>query len=84
MDQGLQRQAIAADSSQLAKDDDLRRLFIIIDTALATLVGMIEDHVLQNGFMAIEGYDMIDWLRKHGCQTGSRDHSGHVRRLFRL
>ena len=49
------------------EDDDLRRLFIILDTALATLVGMIEDNVLQMGFMVIEDYDMIDWLRKHGC-----------------
>jgi uncharacterized protein with NAD-binding domain and iron-sulfur cluster len=50
-------------------DDDLRRFFIIIDTAMATLVGMIEDNVLQNGFMAIEQYDMIEWLQKHGCVT---------------
>ena len=51
----------------IEKDDDLRRFFIIIDTAMATLVGMIEDNVLQKGFMAIEDYDMIEWLRKHGC-----------------
>jgi uncharacterized protein with NAD-binding domain and iron-sulfur cluster len=51
----------------IEQDDSLRRLFIILDTALATLVGMIEDNVLQDGFMAIEGYDMIEWLRKHGC-----------------
>jgi uncharacterized protein with NAD-binding domain and iron-sulfur cluster len=51
----------------IEEDDDLRRLFIILDTALATLVGMIDDNVLQDGFMAIEGYDMIEWLKKHGC-----------------
>ncbi len=50
-------------------NDDLRRFFIIIDTAMATLVGMIEDNVLQDGFMAIEQYDMIEWLQKHGCVT---------------
>ena len=54
----------------LIKDnDDLRRFFIIVNTALATLVGMIEDNVLQDGFMAIEEYDMIEWLQKHGCVT---------------
>jgi uncharacterized protein with NAD-binding domain and iron-sulfur cluster len=53
--------------SLIEKDDDLRRFFIIIDTAMATLVGMIEDDVLGKGFMAIEDYDMIEWLGKHGC-----------------
>ena len=48
-------------------DDELRRFFIIIDTAMATLIGMIEDDVLGQGFMAIEEYDMIEWLKKHGC-----------------
>jgi uncharacterized protein with NAD-binding domain and iron-sulfur cluster len=51
----------------IEKDDELRRFFIIIDTAMATLVGMIEDNVLQKGFLAIEDYDMIEWLKKHGC-----------------
>jgi uncharacterized protein with NAD-binding domain and iron-sulfur cluster len=50
-------------------NDDLRRFFIIVNTALATLVGMIEDNVLRDGFMAIEQYDMIEWLQKHGCVT---------------
>jgi uncharacterized protein with NAD-binding domain and iron-sulfur cluster len=52
---------------QLEKDDELRRFFILIDTGLAAIAGMIEDQVLQQGFMAIEEYDLIDWLTKHGC-----------------
>ena len=41
--------------------------FIIMDTGLAAVAGMIEDGVLENGFMAIEDEDMIEWLAKHGC-----------------
>jgi uncharacterized protein with NAD-binding domain and iron-sulfur cluster len=48
-------------------DDELRRFFIIMDTGLAAVAGMIEDQVLQQGFMAIEEYDLIEWLQKHGC-----------------
>jgi len=49
------------------KDDELRRFLIIMDTGLATVAGMIEDEVLEKGFMAIEEYDLIQWLQKHGC-----------------
>ena len=55
-------------SGELEKDDDLRRFFIIVDTALAVVVGMIKDEVLTKGFLAIEQYDFIEWLDKHGCR----------------
>jgi len=48
-------------------DDELRRFFIIMDTGLAAVTGMIDDQVLEKGFMAIEQYDLIEWLQKHGC-----------------
>jgi uncharacterized protein with NAD-binding domain and iron-sulfur cluster len=56
-------------ASRLEQDDDLRRFFIIMDTGLAAVAGMIGDEVLQKGFMSIEDYDMIDWLKKHGCRS---------------
>jgi uncharacterized protein with NAD-binding domain and iron-sulfur cluster len=58
-------------SAQLEHDDELRRFFIIMDTGLAAVAGMIEDDVLQKGFMAIEDIDMIDWLTKHGCRNAN-------------
>ena len=58
VDQMVQRESLELLYGLIEQDDSLRRLFIILDTALATLVGMIEDNVLQDGFMAIEGYDM--------------------------
>ena len=56
---------------KIDKDDELRRFFILIDTGLAVISGLIEDHVLQEGFMAIEDSDMIDWLTKHGCHNAA-------------
>ena len=56
---------------QLDQNDDLRRFFIIMDTGLAAVAGMIEDRVLEKGFMAIEDTDMIEWLAKHGCHSAS-------------
>ena len=50
-------------------DDELRRFLIIMDTGLAAVAGIIEDGVLENGFMAIEDEDMIEWLTKHGCSS---------------
>jgi uncharacterized protein with NAD-binding domain and iron-sulfur cluster len=50
-------------------DDELRRFFIIMDTGLTTVGGLIDDEVLNKGFMAIEEYDMIEWLQKHGCYS---------------
>ncbi len=52
---------------ELDRDDELRRFLIIMDTGLAAVAGIIEDGVLENGFMAIEDEDMIEWLAKHGC-----------------
>lgn len=54
-------------SSELEKNDDLRHFFIIVDTALAIVIGMIEDDVVEKGFLAIENHDFIEWLSKHGC-----------------
>jgi len=54
---------------QLEKDDELRRFFIILDSGLAVIAGMLEDHVISDGFMAIEDYDLIEWLEKHGCHS---------------
>jgi uncharacterized protein with NAD-binding domain and iron-sulfur cluster len=58
-------------ATQLEHDDDLRRFFILLDTGLASVAGMILDKVLQNGFMAIEDSDMIDWLTSHGCRSAA-------------
>ena len=53
--------------NDLSQNDDLRHVVIIVDTAVSAVVGILEDGVLEQGFMAIEDYDFIDWLKRHGC-----------------
>jgi uncharacterized protein with NAD-binding domain and iron-sulfur cluster len=52
---------------ELEKNDELRHVVIIVDTAIATIIGILEDEVLDKGFMAIEDKDFIAWLKEHGC-----------------
>jgi uncharacterized protein with NAD-binding domain and iron-sulfur cluster len=54
-------------ADELEQDDEFRRFIIVVETALAALIGMVEDGVLTKGFMAIEDEDFIDWLTRHGC-----------------
>ncbi len=52
----------------LIKENDLlRHLVIMLDLAASTVIGMIDDRVITDGFMAIEHYDGNEWLEKHGC-----------------
>lgn len=51
----------------LAKDDELRRAVIFIDTGLSIVVGMNRDDVLCKGFLSIDDMNFSDWLAKHGC-----------------
>lgn len=53
--------------SLFATNDDVRRDLTVIDTAIASAVGMIRDEVITKGFDAIEQYDFVDWLRRSGC-----------------
>ncbi len=52
----------------LIEENDLLRHFVImLDLAASAAIGMIEDRVITDGFMAIEQYDGDEWLEKHGC-----------------
>ncbi|HYW47223.1 MAG TPA: NAD(P)-binding protein [Bryobacteraceae bacterium] len=50
-----------------AADDDLRRLAMILDTALAALRGMAADDVICGGFEQINQYDFVEWLGRNGA-----------------
>ena len=50
-------------------DDDLQALrrWILVDYACTTLIGVINDKVLEpGGFAAIDQYDFRAWLKRHG------------------
>jgi uncharacterized protein with NAD-binding domain and iron-sulfur cluster len=52
-------------------DSAKRRLWIMVDLVGTTLIGMMRDGVVTNGFDVINEYDAMDWLRKHGATETS-------------
>lgn len=50
------------------KDQELRRLNIILDTVLAVARGILEDDLIDRGFDSIDRLEFRDWLSKHGCR----------------
>ncbi len=67
------------------RDDELRRLWEIVDIVLATMRGIIRDGLATDprGFDAIDDVDCRDWLRQHGASPRSLD-STFVRGLHAL
>jgi uncharacterized protein with NAD-binding domain and iron-sulfur cluster len=55
----------------LATDDKTRRLFICIDLALTTLIGMLVDGVMSNNFDVINGHEFSSWLAINGAQANT-------------
>ncbi|HXS55560.1 MAG TPA: NAD(P)-binding protein [Hanamia sp.] len=45
----------------------LRRFFIMADLGVATIKGMIDDGVIENGFDVINNLDYREWLQKNGA-----------------
>lgn len=81
IDAGARRQLAAL----AERDDELRRLWEIIDIVLASMRGIIRDGLLTDprGFDAIDDHDCRDWLRQHGASASSLD-STFVRGLHAL
>ncbi|MBW3671723.1 MAG: FAD-dependent oxidoreductase, partial [Acidobacteria bacterium] len=52
---------------ELAGHNEARRLFILIDVMLAMIRGMLRDGIFLKGYMAIDDYDLAEWLAKHGA-----------------
>ncbi len=53
--------------------DDLRRTFYVVDLMVAIARGLLEDGVLEDGFAAIDHWELRDWLRAHGAAQESVD-----------
>ena len=51
----------------VAEDNEARRLFVLADLGFAAARGMIADGIDQHGFMAIDDYDLTEWLGRHGA-----------------
>ena len=69
---------------KLDTDDTLRRLFIMLDLGITSLIGMFEDGVLLHGFDVINDIDFYAWLTKHGANQTYTVHSAPVRGFYDL
>ena len=70
---------------RFAEDDDVRRVWEVIDVVLATVRGIIRFGLIYDprGFDAIDDYDWRDWLRLNGASERSLD-SAFVRGFHAL
>ena len=61
--------------SALMKDildhTESRRLFVMVDLAVAMARGMIRDRIFEKGFTSVDGVDFTDWLGSHGADNAS-------------
>lgn len=46
-------------------DTSLRRYFILADLGVVTIIGMIDDNIIEKGFDSINNYDYRQWLGIH-------------------
>lgn len=69
----------------MAADDEVRRLWEILDLVLATVRGAIRFRLAfdPRGFDAIDDYDSREWLRENGASPASVD-SAFLRGLYDL
>jgi uncharacterized protein with NAD-binding domain and iron-sulfur cluster len=63
--------------------DSLRRIVILLELGLAIAKGILEDGVLWDGYDAINQYDFVEWLIKHGCSESAAN-SAAVRSFYDL
>ncbi len=68
----------------LSHNDELRRLYIMLDLGITALIGMITDKVFEQGFDVINDIDFKDWLRKYGANEQWVVQSAPVRGFYDL
>ena len=50
-------------------NDELRRLYIVVEFLLALVRGTIADNIFERGFDSIDGENFSDWLMRHGASV---------------
>jgi uncharacterized protein with NAD-binding domain and iron-sulfur cluster len=63
-------------------DEELRKVWILLHLGVATVIGMIEDDVLIDGFEAIDQYDLTEWLQRHGATDREVWWSAPIRGIY--
>jgi uncharacterized protein with NAD-binding domain and iron-sulfur cluster len=59
----------------------LRRLWIAFDLTATVLRGLVADDVTTHGFDALDEYDLVEWLKRHGASDLTVN-SGFVRGMY--
>ena len=78
------RKHFAARAEAAGVADELRRLYICLDLALTSLLGMVQDGVFEKGFDVINGEDFCAWLTRHGANRRLTVWSAPVRGFYDL
>ena len=68
----------------IESNTDGRRLFIVIDFALANLLGILYDDLILCGLDTVDHLDYREWLRKHGALEQPTLESPVIRVLYDL
>ncbi|TAH37211.1 MAG: hypothetical protein EYC70_09535 [Planctomycetota bacterium] len=53
------------------RNDEARRMYILLDLAQAVVRGMLRDGVPWRGIMCIDEHDFAEWLGRHGATSGA-------------
>src|SRR5207244_1048508 len=69
---------------EIERQNELRRLWILIRLGVAVVSGMIVDGVVFHGFDAIDRYDLTEWLQRHGATDEEVFWSAPIRGIYEL
>ena len=53
----------------IVKNDELRRLYIVVEFLLALVRGTLADNIIERGFDSIDNENFSDWLQRHGASV---------------
>jgi uncharacterized protein with NAD-binding domain and iron-sulfur cluster len=59
------------DEDALKLNDDLARLYYMLDASVTALRGMIADGVIFKGFDSLDDVEFLEWLKAHGARYPS-------------
>jgi uncharacterized protein with NAD-binding domain and iron-sulfur cluster len=59
------------DDEALKMNDNLARLYYMLDASVTAVRGMIADDVISNGFNALDEVEFLQWLKSHGARYPS-------------
>ncbi|MCG8316371.1 MAG: NAD(P)-binding protein [Pseudomonadales bacterium] len=68
----------------LENNDDIRRLYILIDLGVTALLGIVKDQLSTKGFDTINYLDFREWMAKHGANKHITVNSAPIRAVYDL